>query len=153
MLGQPSALSIGHCWVTKTDFLTEGKWFTPKPSLLHFSLPSQPRICNGRKEYTFPFSAEFIQPGPPRNNSSSTPQWPTSHSFPSRNTLNKIWPEKTVLHGRIPVQLQTSLPNCRKKLPQDGPICSHVRKFKGKCRAQGDLDYDCQSVCDCWMGR
>lgn len=44
---------IGHCWVAKTGFLTEGKRFTPKPSLLHFSLPSQPRICNGRKEYTF----------------------------------------------------------------------------------------------------
>lgn len=71
------------------------------------------------------------------------PQSDPLHSFPSQSTLNKTWPEKTVLHGRIPVQQQISLPNCRKKLPQDGPICSHVRKLKGKCRAQGDLDYDC----------
>lgn len=105
---------------------------SPREKDSHPSLHSFNFLCLHRGAYEGMHSL-FPPIYPSRTNKKQPFLNPTvtpSHTFPSQSTLNKIRPEKTAPHGRIPVQLQTSLPNCKGKLSQDSPICSHVRKFK-----------------------
>lgn len=156
MSGQPSALSHRALLSCKDRF---------PHSLRMGGEDSHPNLCSfiflclHRQGYameernTVLLSAEFIQAGLPRNNSSFNPTETASHSFPAQSTLYKTWPKKTVLYGRIPVQLQTSLSNCRKKYLKTAPSVHVLENLTRRAEPRETLTMTVRSLCDCgWIG-
>lgn len=117
-----------------------------QPSLLpsfFFAFIEQGSVMEERN--TLPVYAEFIQAGPPRNNSFSKPHpWAvtafTQHAFSEHQ--NKTHPKKTPLQRNpgstvnFPVQPWA-------KVPQDGSKI-HVLKKQTSCAAPWEPDHGCK---------
>lgn len=125
----------------------------------HPSLHSFTFLCFHKQGYVmeernaFPLSAEFIQAGPPRNNSSSTtPQWPPSHTSPSQSTLNKICQRRLSHTEESQFNYRLPYPTAGKNYLKMTLSVHMLENPRGSAEPR-DLDYDCQSVCDCSVGR
>lgn len=124
----------------------------------HPSLHSFNFLCRHRRAYVMgernalPFSAEFIQAGPTRNSSSSTPQRPLPTPFLLRAPWTKYGQRRLSPIEESQFNYKIPCPIARENYLKMAPSVHMLENSRGSAEPRVTLTMAVKSVCDCWVG-